>query len=297
MAVGDAGKSFAEHAITRSGTTAVTQTEKQAGSIGTTDPTVLVADAGGVRTLTLNRPSAFNSFNLQLKSELLAALSAAAADPSVRALVITGAGRAFCAGQDLKEHLSLISAGDPRVTATVSEFYNPLIVAITGMAKPVIAAVNGVAAGAGAGLAFACDLRIVASSASFSMAFAGVGLSADSGASFLLPRLIGQGRASRMMLLGEQVDAVEALRIGMVDQVVVNDELTATVNSTADRLATGPTCAYGWIKSSLHHGASAGLESTLAFENTAQLACFASADHREAIQAFVEKRPPRFTGG
>ena len=274
----------------------MTPPEQPAENLGASEPTVLVADVQGVRKLTLNRPRAFNAFNLELKSALLAALAAAAAEPSVRAVVITGAGRAFCAGQDLKEHLALISAKDPRVTATVSEFYNPLIVAITSMPKPVIAAVNGVAAGAGAGLAFASDLRIVSQAAAFSMAFAGVGLSADSGSSFLLPRLIGQGRASKMMLLGEQVDAEEALRIGMVDLVVADDELAATVGAIAARLAAGPTKAYGWIKASLNYGASADLASTLAFEDRAQLDCFASADHSEAIRAFVEKRPAVFTG-
>ena len=258
--------------------------------------TVLVADSGGVRTVTLNRPTAFNSFNLELKSALLAALADAAADSSVRAVVITGAGRAFCAGQDLKEHLALVSAGDVRMASTVTDFYNPLVVAVTGMAKPVIAAVNGVAAGAGAGLAFACDLRIAARSASFSMAFAGVALSADSGASFLLPRLIGQGRASRMMLLGEKTDPIEALRIGMVDDVVDDDQLADRVKSVAGSLAVGPTRAYGWIKASLHYGASADLGSTLEFENRAQAECFDSPDHHEAISAFVEKRRPRFTG-
>ncbi len=274
----------------------MTSTDQPSPAAVAAEPAVLAIDSDGVRTLTLNRPRAFNSFNLELKSALLAALAAAAAEPSVRAVVITGAGRAFCAGQDLKEHLALVTADDPRVATTVTEFYNPLIVAITGMPKPVIAAVNGVAAGAGAGLAFACDLRIVGRAATFSMAFAGVGLSADSGSSFLLPRLIGQGRASRMMLLGEKVDADEALRIGMVDMVVDDDELAATVRGTAARLAAGPTKAYGWIKASLHHGASADLASTLAFEDRAQSDCFASADHREAIQAFVEKRPAQFTG-
>ncbi len=274
----------------------MTSTDQSSETVGAGEPPVLTSDSDGVRTVMLNRPRAFNSFNLELKSALLSALADAAAEPSVRAVVITGAGRAFCAGQDLKEHLALISAGDPRVTATVSEFYNPLIIAITGMAKPVIASVNGVAAGAGAGLAFACDLRIAGRAAAFSMAFAGVGLSADSGSSFLLPRLIGQGRASRMMLLGEQVDADEALRIGMVDKVVADDELAATVTATAGRLAAGPTKAYGWIKASLHHGASADLAASLAFEDRAQVDCFASEDHSEAIRAFVEKRPAQFTG-
>ena len=257
---------------------------------------LLVVDDGGVRVLTLNRPAAFNSFDLSLKGALLSALAEAADDPSVRALVITGAGRAFCAGQDLKEHMALVATGDERVATAVSGFYNPLVRALVGMGKPVIAAVNGAAAGAGAGLAFACDLRIAARSATFSMAFAGVGLSADTGASFFLPRLVGQGRASAMMLLGEKVDAAEALRIGMVDRVVVDADLAGTAGELARRLADGPTRAYGLIKASLRHSASADLESTLAFEDRAQADCFASDDHREAVSAFVDRRPPRFHG-
>jgi len=260
------------------------------------DDSVLVADDGAVRILTLNRPAAFNSFNVTLKAALLAALDEAAADSSVRALVITGAGRAFCAGQDLKEHLALVAAHDERVAAAVSGFYNPVVRAVTGMRKPVIAAVNGPAAGAGAGLAFACDLRVAAASATFSMAFAGVALSADTGASFVLSRLIGYGRASRMMLLGEKVDATEALRIGMIDQVVDDADLAGAVGGLATRLAAGPTTAFGWIKASLQYGAQSDLESTLAFEDRAQAACFASADHLEAVAAFVQKRPPQFTG-
>lgn len=272
-------------------------THPDAISTGTaTQATVLVSDANGVRTVTLNRPKSFNSFNLELKGALLAALSAAAADESVRAVLITGTGRAFCAGQDLKEHLALVSANDPRIATTVSGFYNPLVTIVTQMRKPVIAAVNGAAAGAGAGLAFASDLRIAARSATFSMAFAGVALSADSGASFMLPRLIGHGRASRMMLLGEKVDAEEALRIGLVDEVVDDAQLPAAASSIAERLAAGPTRAYGWIKASLHHAAGSDLKDTLAFEDRAQTECFASPDHREAISAFVEKRQPRFTG-
>lgn len=261
----------------------------------TAESPVLVTDRGAVRTLTLNRPTAFNSFNLALKGALLTALDAAA-EPSVRAVVLTGAGRAFCAGQDLKEHLALVAAGDERVGETVRQFYNPVVRALLGLRKPVIAAINGPAAGAGTGVALACDLRVAAASATFTMAFAGVGLSADTGASYLLPRYVGYGRASTMMLLGEKVDAGEALRIGMVDRVVDDTELAGTVDALADRLAAGPTQAYSWIKSSMQHAASADLESTLDFEDRAQTACFGSADHREAITAFVEKRPPRFTG-
>lgn len=261
----------------------------------TTDPLVVRND-GAVRTLTLNRPAAFNSFDLALKDATLQALIDAAADPGVRAVVLTGSGRAFCAGQDLKEHLMLVQTGDPRISTTVDDFYNPAIELITTMAKPVIAAVNGAAAGAGAAFAYACDLRIAGASASFSMAFAGVALSADSGASFTLPRLIGSGRASRMMLLGERVDATEALRIGMVDEVVADDALAARTAELAGRLATGPTRAYGAIKASLRHAATTDLTSSLEFEGRTQAELFRGADHREAIAAFSEKRTPKFHG-
>lgn len=261
----------------------------------TTDP-LLIRNDGAVRTLTFNRPAAFNSFDLALKDATLQALTAAAADPGVRAVVLTGSGRAFCAGQDLKEHLALVRADDPRIATTVDDFYNPAITLITTMDKPVVAAVNGAAAGAGAAFAYACDLRIAGSSASFSMAFAGVALSADSGASFTLPRLIGSGRASRMMLLGERVDAAEALRIGMVDDVVADDALAARAAALAARLAAGPTRAYGLIKASLQHATTADLASSLDFEARAQAELFRGADHHEAINAFSEKRTPEFEG-
>lgn len=260
------------------------------------DAVLRSSDHGAVRTLVLNRPSSFNAFDLALKGALLTALGEAAEDQDVRCLVITGAGRAFCAGQDLREHLALVEAGDPRVASTVTDFYNVLVQRITGMGKPVVAAVNGAAAGAGAGLAFACDLRIAAASASFSMAFAAVGLSADTGASFTLPRLIGAGRASAMMLTGERVEAAEALRIGMVDEVVPVDAFEARVAELGARLAAGPTVAYSQIKASLHAAAASGLPEALAFEARAQETCFASPDHREAIEAFVHKRPPHFLG-
>lgn len=261
---------------------------------GRDDPPILIGGEGGIRTLTLNRPASYNSFDRGMKSALLQALDEAAGDEDVRVLVITGAGRAFCAGQDLKEHLSRVQAGDEGLADTVSGFYNPLVTAITSMRKPVLAAVNGVAAGAGAALAFACDLRVAAASASFSMAFAGVALSADTGASYTLPRLIGSGRAMRMMLLGEQIDAAEALRIGMVDEAVVDADFPARVAELAGRLAAGPTAAYGWIKASVAHAATGDLASALQFEDRAQRACFADPNHREALDAFVAKRSPRF---
>lgn len=261
----------------------------------TTDA-LLIRDDAAVRTLTLNRPAAFNSFDLALKDAMMQALTEAASDPEVRALVLTGSGRAFCAGQDLKEHLALVQAGDPRVASTVGDFYNPAIELITTMDKPVIAAVNGAAAGAGAAFAYACDLRVAGASASFSMAFAGVALSADSGASSTLPRLIGSGRASRMMLLGERVDAAEALRIGMVDELVADEDLPARVALLAAQLAQGPTRAFGLIKASLRHAATSDLSSALQFEGRAQAELFQGSDHHEAITAFSEKRRPVFRG-
>lgn len=257
------------------------------------DP-VLIRDDDGVRVITLNRPAALNAFDSAMKEQLLTAVDLAARDDSVRALLLTGAGQAFCAGQDLKEHLARVAASDPAVSRTVTEFYNPLIRAVTSARKPVIAAVNGVAAGAGAALAFACDLRIAAASSSFSMAFAQVALSADSGASFTLPRLIGRGRALALMLSGRRVDAAEALRIGLVDEVVTDDEFAGTALARAKQLADGPTEALGWIKASVSYAETHTLDESLEFENGAQQACFQSADHREALDAFVAKRRPHF---
>lgn len=257
---------------------------------------VLISNRDGVCTITLNRPAAFNSFNQEMKSLILPAVLQAADDPGVRVVVFTGNGRAFCAGQDLKEHLQNMTSNTEALAATVTGFYNPLITAVTGMRKPVLAAINGIAAGAGAALAFACDLRLAAASSSFTMAFAGVGLSADSGSSFTLPRLIGHGRATRMMLLGEKIGAAEALRIGMVDEVVDDDAFAGRTAELAAALADGPTTAYGWIKQSLAFGAVNDLAATLDYEDRAQAACFASADHAEAVTAFAEKRSPRFTG-
>ncbi|MFI0463527.1 MULTISPECIES: enoyl-CoA hydratase-related protein [Saccharopolyspora] len=257
---------------------------------------LLTEDTAGVRLLTLNRPESFNSFDVELKQALITALREAAADDSVRALVITGAGKAFCAGQDLKEHVALLNSGDPAPLNTVEEHYNPIIRAVTSMPKPVIAAVNGTAAGAGASLAYACDLRVAAANAKFLMAFANVGLSTDSGASWTLPRLIGYGRAMELLLLAEPVAAEEALRIGMVNRVVDAGEAVAAATELAKRMAAGPTSAYARIKEAMLAAAAEGLAEALAVEAGAQAEAGATADHREAVAAFVEKRTPHFTG-
>lgn len=258
------------------------------------DTPVLLATHSGVATITLNRPRAFNAFDSTIKPLLLDVLGTVAADDAVRAVLITGAGKAFCAGQDLKEHLANVQAGI--AGNTVTEFFNPMLELVTGMGKPVIAAVNGVAAGAGAGLAFACDLRVVARSAVFRTSFAQVGLSADSGLSLTLPRLIGAGRALQLTLLDEPLDAATALAWGAATAVVDDDAVVAEATALAGRLAAGPTTAYRWIKESLAVGARGSLPDVLDFENRAQQACFTSADHREALAAFVDKRPPVFTG-
>lgn len=257
---------------------------------------LLVDDRDGVRTLTLNRPEAFNSLTVELKELLLAALTEAADAPDVRAVVLTGAGKAFCAGQDLKEHVAALRSDDPAPFRTVAEHYNPIVRALTGMPKPVIAAVNGTAAGAGASFAYACDLRIAGESTKFLMAFATIGLTADSGASWTLPRLIGYGRAMEMMLLAKPVTAERALEIGMVTQVVPDADVLTTAVELASRMATGPTTGYGKIKEALLTGAGADLEAALECEGAGQNLLGATTDHREAVDAFVEKRTPTFTG-
>jgi 2-(1,2-epoxy-1,2-dihydrophenyl)acetyl-CoA isomerase len=257
---------------------------------------LLTEDTNGVRLLTLNRPDAFNSLNVALKERLIAALRDTAADDTVRAVVVTGAGRSFCAGQDLKEHVAHLESDDPAPLRTVEEHFNPMIRAVTTMPKPIIAAVNGSAAGAGASLAYACDLRIAAADAKFLMAFANVGLSADSGASWTLPRLIGYGRAMEMLLLAEPVAAEEALRIGMVNRVVAAGEAAGAAKELAERMAAGPTSAYARIKETMLAAAAEGLDEALAVESGAQAEAGQTADHREAVAAFVAKRNPNFTG-
>jgi len=257
---------------------------------------LLVDDSDGVRTFTLNRPEAYNSLTAELKEALRDALTDTVADPAVRAVVLTGAGKAFCAGQDLKEHVAALQSDDPAPFRTVAEHYNPIVRAITSMPKPVIAAVNGMAAGAGASFAYACDLRIVARSAKFLMAFATIGLTADSGASWTLPRLIGYGRAMELMLLAKPVTAEQAVAMGMATEVVDDGEALSTAQELASRMATGPTTGYAKIKQALLTAAGTDLEQALAEEDAAQSALGATTDHREAVDAFIAKRTPTFTG-
>jgi len=258
-----------------------------------------------VGTIVLNRPQAHNALTADMKTALLAALRQAAASPEVRAVLITGAGPAFCAGQDLREHAGLLAAAQAAGTAgrpagtvmdTVRQHYNPIVLAIRSMPKPVIAAVNGVAAGAGASLALACDLRIAARSASFLMAFARVGLAADSGASWTLQRLVGAGRAAELLLLAEPLPAGRALELGLVSQVVDDAELPAAASALGARLALGPTAAYAGIKEELDYAAGHDLSAALEKEAEVQVALGRTVDHQAATAAFADKQRPTFQG-
>ncbi|MFE3199024.1 enoyl-CoA hydratase/isomerase family protein [Embleya sp. NPDC055664] len=252
--------------------------------------------ADGVATVTLNRPEAMNSLDEPTKIALRDAVLRAAEDPAVRAVLLTGSGRAFCAGQDLKAHIRQLETGPDATFATVREHYNPLVTALATMAKPVIAAVNGVAAGAGAAIAWACDFRIMADTAGFNTAFAGVALTADSGASWTLPRLVGQARAIELLMLPRTIKAAEALELGLAHRVVPAEEVLDTARDLAHRLAEGPTVALAALKESVAYGASHSLIDTLAKEDELQLRAGSSEDHRIAVAAFVAKEKPTFLG-
>jgi 2-(1,2-epoxy-1,2-dihydrophenyl)acetyl-CoA isomerase len=255
------------------------------------DPVLVAVDAG-VATLTLNRPASLNALDAVSVTLLREALDRAASDPAIRAVVLTGAGRGFCAGQDLAE----LQPGTRDVEALLRESLNPLVRSVAELPKPVVAAVNGVAAGAGAGLAFAADLRLAADSASFVTAFAGIGLSVDAGMSWTLPRLAGSARASALLLLGERVDAESALEMGLVNAVVPAASLLGAALELASRLAAGPTAAYAGIKASLAAAASAPLAEALETEARVQGRVARTADHAEGVRAFRARERPRFSG-
>jgi 2-(1,2-epoxy-1,2-dihydrophenyl)acetyl-CoA isomerase len=257
---------------------------------------LLIERSDAVATLTLNRPESMNSLSIELKEALAAAIEDVSRDPSVRAVVLTGAGRGFCVGQDLREHVALLEAADPAPLSTVTEHYNPIVMALATMPKPVIAAVNGMAAGAGAGLTFACDFRIAASTAGFLLAFANVGLTLDSGVSWTLPRLIGSARATALALLAEPVTADAALEMGLVNAVVEPDHLLPAAHELAARLAAGPTAAYALIKESLTFAAHSTLSEALAKEAVLQERAGRTEDHHAATAAFVAKQKPTFLG-
>ncbi len=262
-----------------------------------TSAPVLVETADGVATITLNRPEAMNSLDVPAKEALLEAVTGVGEDPAVRCVVLTGSGRAFCVGQDLKEHVQLLADGaEGALFSTVDEHYNPIVTALVSMPKPVIAAVNGVAAGAGASLAFACDFRLLADSAGYNLAFAGIALSCDTGCSYHLQQLVGRARAIELLYDPRTIPAEEALALGLATRVVPGEELPGLVAETAARLAAGPTVALGAMRRAVAYAAGHSFEEAVAFESEMMTLTGATADHAAAVAAFLAKEKPIFEG-
>jgi 2-(1,2-epoxy-1,2-dihydrophenyl)acetyl-CoA isomerase len=256
---------------------------------------ILLQAADGVATVTLNRPDVLNSFNRSMAGQLRETMERIGTDDSVRAVVLTGAGRGFCAGQDLAE--ALPSGGAmPDLGDIVRDSYNPVIRAIRKLEKPVICAVNGVAAGAGANLAFACDILFASSSATFVQSFAKIGVIPDSGGTFILPRLVGLHRASVMTMLAEKMPAEQAREWGLVYMVTQPEVLLETAVGTARQLAAMPTRAFGLIKRGFNRSLGVDLDEQLDYEEELQREAGATADYAEGVRAFLEKRKPVFTG-
>jgi 2-(1,2-epoxy-1,2-dihydrophenyl)acetyl-CoA isomerase len=259
--------------------------------------TLLTTLEDGVFTITLNRPGKLNAFTEQLLHELLAAFREAEANPAARVIVLTGAGRGFCAGQDLAAAVeSGAGSADFSYSQHLVNSYNPLILMMRALPKPIIGAINGVAAGAGMSLALACDLRLTAESASFVQAFVKVGLIPDSGSTWLLPRLVGAARALELMLTGRRVGSAEALTLGLVNQVIPDADFTATVARYAAELANAPTATLGLIKQAAEFALTSTLEQSLFKEAELQDVAGRTADHMEGVIAFLQKRPATFQG-
>ena len=246
-----------------------------------------------VAHITLNRPEKFNSFIREMSLELQAALKAAEADSNVRALLLSGTGKAFCAGQDLSE---AIDPEGPGITRIVEEHYNPIILLMRSIEKPVVAAVNGVAAGAGANIALAADIVMAGKSASFIQAFSKIGLIPDSGGTFMLPRLIGFQRATALMFTADKVSADEAQAMGMIYRSVEDNDLAAASQALAEQLAQMPTRGLGLTKRLLNASMSNNLDQQLKLEGNLQTAAGSTDDHQEGVRAFLEKRKPLFQG-
>lgn len=256
--------------------------------------TVLVSKQNGVATLTLNRPRSFNSVNAEMRVALLEALDDCAADPSVKCVLLTGSGRGFCAGQDLEEIFDAPTA--PSFESILDEGFNLIVLKIRQLQKPVVAAINGVAAGAGANLALVCDVVVATESALFIQAFSKIGLIPDSGGTFTLPRLIGFARASALMMLGDKVSAVEAQRMGMIYKYFPDDVFEEKAKAIATTLAEMPTRGFALTKQALNAAFTNDFEAQLALETKLQAEAAATADYTEGVAAFLEKRKPTFIG-
>jgi 2-(1,2-epoxy-1,2-dihydrophenyl)acetyl-CoA isomerase len=250
----------------------------------------------GIAWVRLNRPDAMNSLDLALKVALRDALQAVAEDAEVRCVVLVGTGRAFCVGQDLKEHVTNLSKQDASLASTVEEHYNPIVELLATMDKPVVAALNGVAAGAGLSFALACDFRIAVETVTLNTAFAGIALSCDSGASWQLPRLVGPAKAKELLFFPRSMPAAEALELGLLTKVVPQEAFDDTVRELATMLAQGPTLAYGAIRQAVAFSLAHDLADSLAHEGRLMARTGATTDHRAAVDAFLAKQQPVFTG-
>lgn len=257
---------------------------------------VLFERADGVAELTLNRPERLNAFTEAMHRELAAHLDRIEADPGVRAVLLTGAGRGFCAGQDLGDRMMGEGDAPPDLGDTLERLYNPLVRRIRALDRPVVCAVNGVAAGAGANIALACDIVLAARSAVFIQAFCRIGLVPDSGGTWFLPRLVGEARARALALLGEKVSAEQAEAWGMIWRAVDDERLLDEARGLARQLASGPTRGLGSIKRALAASWANDLDAQLDLERDLQREAGRTADYREGVRAFMEKRPPRFEG-
>lgn len=250
----------------------------------------------GVATISLNRPETLNSFNETMHREMQAALKAVAEDASVRALLLTGEGRGFCAGQDLADPMVRPADPMPDLGAVIGEHYNPMILALSRLAIPVVCAVNGIAAGAGANIPLACDFVIAARSAKFIQAFCKIGLIPDSGGTWVLPRLVGMARAKQLAMLGEPLSAEQALQWGLIYKVVDDEQLRDEARKLAQHLATQPTLGLALIKQSLEASQTNSLEQQLELEKVLQQRAGSSDDYQEGVNAFIEKRAAQFSG-
>jgi len=257
---------------------------------------ILVSVEAGIETITLNRPEKLNALNPEMHQLLRAALERAAVEPEIRVVVLTGAGRGFCAGQDLAERDVSAGAAPIDLSVSLGSHYNPLVRRLRALPKPIICAVNGVAAGAGANIALACDLVIAARSASFIQAFSKIGLMPDAGGSYFLPRLIGTARAMGLALLAEKLDAEQAVQWGLIWKVVDDQQLINEANALALKLANGPTKGYGLLKKAMYASPGNSLDAQLDLERDLQREAGYSEDYREGVTAFKEKREPRFKG-
>jgi 2-(1,2-epoxy-1,2-dihydrophenyl)acetyl-CoA isomerase len=260
-----------------------------------TSTSILVEDSGGVRTITLNRPDKLNAFNEEMHGALRAVL-AGAADDGVRAVLLTGAGKAFCAGQDLSDRVQGEGGQAPDLGHTIETLWNPLVRTVRGLAKPVVCAVNGVAAGAGANLALSCDIVLAARSARFIQPFCRLGLVPDSGGTFYLPRLVGEARAKGLALLGDALDAQQAESWGLIWKTMDDDELMAAARKLAGHLATQPTYGLGLTKHAIQASADNAFDAQLDLERDLQREAGRTPDYAEGVRAFLEKRVPQFTG-